>query len=70
MKNDLASKEPLLWLAMIVGGWGGAQLAVCWWQGLIGISLSALIVYIRTQKKKQYSPELEVPPKVEDKIEG
>ena len=52
MKNkDLALRDTLLWLAIGVGGWAFVVLQTCWWTGLIGIVVSALLVVLRFKLK-------------------
>ena len=52
MKNkDLALRDTLLWLAIGVGGWAFVVLQTCWWLGLIGVAVSALLIVIRYQMK-------------------
>ena len=53
MNTGLKYRDTLLWLSIAVGSWGISFLSICWWQGLIGVVLSALIVAYRTSLKPQ-----------------
>jgi len=52
MENkDLALRDTLLFLAIGVASWAFVALESCWWVGLIGIVISALLVVLRFKLK-------------------
>ena len=53
MDSGLKYRDTLLWLAITLGSWGISWLTINWWQGLIGVIVSALIVGYRASLKPQ-----------------
>ena len=49
--NNLAQRDTLLYLTMGIVAWSISQLSICWWQGLIGAGVAALLVILRYQMK-------------------
>ena len=52
MDSGLKYRDTLLWLAIGAGSWGISALYISWWQGLVGITLSALILAYRATLKE------------------
>ena len=61
MENkDLALRDTLLFLAIGVASWAFVALESCWWVGLIGIVVSALLVVVRFKLKVSNSLSAEI----------